>query len=96
MNAKGDKDALLVRFKNGPAQLEHVLEGLTDAGLDYIPTQVVGQSVKSFIILQMEMIFGSSALKWHWESSRPNSCLAGMGRSLKPIGPIIGNIQIDL
>jgi len=39
LKAKCDKDTILARFKEGPAQLEHILEGLTEVDLDYIPAR---------------------------------------------------------
>jgi hypothetical protein len=39
MKAKGDTDSIRTRFKEGPAQVEQALEGLTEADLDYVPVQ---------------------------------------------------------
>ncbi len=48
MKAKGDKDAILARFREGPAALDRALDGLTDEELDAAPAEG-GWSIRQIV-----------------------------------------------
>lgn len=80
MKAKGDKNTILVRFKDSPSQLESALEGITDAELNYVPAQG-GWTIRQIVHhiadgddiwkLCIKMMLGNEQaefmLNWYWE-----------------------------